>query len=192
MFKFAGLGDLERTVDRLAVKHGNAQEAVRREQKMLEVAESNVEATVAAQEAVQHIAREIQQQAHQRIASVVTRCLQTIFDDSYELKIDFERKRGKTEARISFVKNGLEVDPLTASGGGVVDVAAFALRLACLSMSRPPLRRVVLLDEPFRFVSAEYRRRIRMLLEMLAKEMGIQFVMVTHFQDLRMGEVIEL
>ncbi|MES2472602.1 MAG: glycosyltransferase, partial [Pseudomonadota bacterium] len=40
--------------------------------------------------------------------------------------------------------------------------------------------RAMILDEPFRFVSEGYRERVALLLEDLATEIGIQFILVTH------------
>lgn len=145
-----------------------------------------------AQRLAQSVAKTVQEQAHSQISKVVSRCLSTTFDNPYKFRVVFEEKRGRTEARLVFLRDELEVDPMTASGGGVLDVGAFALRLACLMLSRPRLRRVLILDEPFRFVSREYRGRIRALLEGLAEEMGVQFIMVTHIKDLMMGTVVEL
>jgi len=148
-----------------------------------------------AQRIVQQVAQEIQQQAHKRIAGVVSRCLETVFagDDIYGFKIRFDRKRGRTEAALILTKNGNEVeDPLNADSGGVVDVAAFALRTACIVLSKPKLRRFLSLDEPFKFVSEEFRDNVRMLLEGLAKDFKFQYVMVTHEKAYQIGKVIEL
>lgn len=151
------------------------------------------EATLRAQQLVQVVAEQVQQQAHRQVASVVTRCLKAVFgEDSYEFQIIFERKRGRTEARLLFTRDGLEVEPLEAAGGGVVDVAAFALRLACLMLSMPRKRKLLVLDEPFRFVSQEYRPRVRELLLTLSKEMEVQILLVTHAEELVCGKVIEL
>lgn len=145
-----------------------------------------------AQELAQHVAQAVQQKAHDQIAKVVSRCLSAVFDEPYEFLIHFERKRGRTEARLTFDRDGMEVDPMTASGGGVVDIASFALRLSCLILNKPPLRRLLTMDEPFRFVSEEFRERVKNLLETLSEEMKTQFVMVTHINELKMGTVIEL
>ena len=145
-----------------------------------------------AQKVLQLVAQTVQQQAHDRIAGVVTRCLAAVFEDPYEFRVVFEQKRGRTEARLVFVQDGQEIDPLTASGGGVVDVAAFALRLSCLMLSRPPLRRVLVMDEPMKFVSERYRDRVRLMLEQLSTELGVQMIFVTHMSALKTGTVIEL
>jgi len=163
-------------------------------QKLTE-AEDHLTYAEEAQRIVQQVAQEIQQQAHKRIAGVVSRCLETVFagDDIYGFKIRFDRKRGRTEAALILTKNGNEVeDPLNADSGGVVDVAAFALRTACIVLSKPKLRRFLSLDEPFKFVSEEFRDNVRMLLEGLAKDFKFQYVMVTHEKAYQIGKVIEL
>jgi len=183
----------QRTVDRLEAERRLTEEKVERERSLLDKANQGVETTVEAQKILQGIAATLQQQAHRRIADVVTRCLEAVFEDeAYEFKINFEEKRGKTEARLLFVRNGLEIDPLSSSGGGAIDVAAFALRLACLMLARPVKRRLLVLDEPLRFLSASYRPRVRALIEQLAEEFDVQFILVTHIQDLVMGKVVEI
>lgn len=140
----------------------------------------------------QAVAKRIQEEAHRRVSDIVTRSLAAIFDEPYEFRILFEEKRGRTEARLVFYREGVEFDPMDAAGGGVVDVAAFALRLSCILLSQPPLQRIMVLDEPFRFVSAEYRPRVAALLMSLAKELGCQFIIVTHQEEMRIGKVVEL
>jgi len=139
-----------------------------------------------------HNSETVQEEAHNRIAGVVSKCLATVFDEPYEFHIRFEQARGRTEARLVFVREGQEINPLDASGGGVVDVAAFALRLSCLMLARPACRRVVVLDEPFKFVSADRRAGVRAMLEGLAEDLGVQFIMVTHIDELRCGKIIEV
>lgn len=141
---------------------------------------------------VQVVAEQVQEAAHARIAGVVCQCLQAVFDDPYEFKIVFDRARGRTEARMVFVRDGDEINPIDSSGGGVIDVAAFALRLSCIMLSRPASRRVVVLDEPFRFVSEGYRPRVRAMLLDLAGRLGVQFIMVTHIKELAIGTVVEM
>jgi DNA repair exonuclease SbcCD ATPase subunit len=187
------MNQYNKLVARLESDYTTAQKTRARECKELDEAEEEVEATVEVQQVLQSLAATVQQQAHRRIASVVSRCLETVFEeDAYEFKINFEEKRGKTEARLLFCRDGLEVEPLEAAGGGVVDVAAFALRLACLVLQRPVRRRLLVLDEPFRFVSKSYRPRLKSLLLSLANEFNVQFIMVTHIPDLMTGKVVEL
>ena len=186
------ISPLQKHVDRLSQRHSLAKQQVKRERGAVEDAERLVSVSVESQRILQELAQQVQQRVHRRIAGVVSRCLEAVFDRPYSFNLTFEQKRGKTEAVITFLRDGVEVDPMTASGGGVVDVACFALRLACLMLRKPPLRRVLVLDEPFRFVSRSLRPRVRELLETLAEEMEVQFVIVTHMEELRTGTVIEM
>lgn len=184
---------LRSEVDEQLAEWKHAKRTLKEENAALVTAEEKELDAKEAQRILQLVARSVQQQVHDRIAGVVTRCLQSIFEDPYEFRIKFEEKRGKTEARLIFLRDGNEMeDPMECAGGGAVEVAAFALRLACLVLSRPTLRRVMILDEPFRFVSREHRGRLVSLLHQLAKDMKIQFVIITHIEELKTGTVIEL
>lgn len=182
----------EEKVSKIAGEISHLEKLREREKKWADEVEASAKCSRDAQEILQLLAQAIQQQAHTRIAQVVSRCLAAVFDDPYEFKIVFERKRGKTEASLRFVRGDLEVDPLTSAGGGMVDVASFALRLACLILSQPKQSRVIILDEPFKFVSAEFRSDVREMLEQLSADMGVQIIMITHIEELETGKVIEL
>jgi len=177
--------------DRKMEELRSARRAVKAEKAVLSQAQRDVEDAAEAQVFLQRVAQEVQRSAHKQISAVVTRCLRAVGYD-YKFRIVFERKRGKTDARLVFVKDGLQHSPLKSSGGGAVDVGAFALRLACLLFSRPRLRRLMVLDEPFKHVDAGRRVRLRVLLETLAKELGVQFIMVTHDPELETGTIIRL
>lgn len=150
-------------------------------------------AIMSAQQIAQSVAAAVQSAAHERIASVVSRCLEAVFPDTYTFRIAFEQKRGRTEARLLFLRGDQEVDPTTAAGGGVVDVAAFALRLACLLLSQPTARRLLVLDEPMRFINgSEAQARMAELLPLLCQELNLQIVLVSDDPWLRLGTVIDL
>lgn len=146
-----------------------------------------------AQKVLQEAAVAVQTAAHEQIAGVVTRCLEAVFgEDAYTFHFDFDRKRGRTEATPYFLRGGMRVDPVEASGLGVVDVASFALRLACLKLIRPPVAQVLLLDEPFRFLDKRRRPKVSFLLETIASEMGVQLIVATHDETMMIGNVIDL
>ncbi len=180
-------------IDRMKAEYSLACKQIEAEQDEFEDAKQRVTDVQTAQGIVQGIASQVQASAHQQIAGIVSRCLETIFgEDAYEFKILFEEKRGRTEARLVFIRDGNELDPLGAAGGGVVDLASFALRLSCLLLSRPSKRKLLVLDEPMKHLSSDHTSKIRELLLALAKDTGVQIVMVTHQHGLRCGKVIEL
>ena len=84
-------------------------------------------------------------------------------------------------------------DPINSAGGGVIDVAAFGLRVASLILSKPAHRRLLVLDEPFKFVHPPERRpRLVEMLKMLAREFQVQIIMVTGIEELHCGTVIHI
>ena len=139
----------------------------------------------------QDLAKSIQEKAHEKVSKVVTRCLESVFDEPYTFRIAFEQKRGKTEARLVFERDGEEFDPMEETGGGCVDIAAFALRLSALALSKPKARRLLVMDEPFRFVSEEFRPQVKNLIENLSDEFNTQFILVTHMKELRTGTIVQ-
>jgi DNA repair exonuclease SbcCD ATPase subunit len=153
------------------------------------------EALLTAKDIVQTTAMDCQQRCQERIAYVVTRCLEAVFGEgSMRFALLFEQKRGQTEVRgVLLDPEGHELDPVDSCGGGVLDVAAFGLRLACMMLMRPRPARVLVLDEPFKFTSCNYRPAICQLLVELSQEMGVQIIMVTHLPELMaIGHRVEI
>lgn len=184
-----------RAVDRLLVRREAAEHNARREADALEELTKQVAAVEEAQQVLQGIAQGIQQRIHEQVSSVVERCLRVVFgDDAYGFQIQFEQKRGKTEAQMVFTRGGVELDdPTNEIGGGVVDIAALALRLARLLLARSAGRRFLCLDEPFRYVRGrDYRARTRQMLQTIAEELGVQFLLNTDVEEFRLGRVVEL
>ena len=141
-----------------------------------------------AQAFLQKIAQETQEHLKFQIEDIVNLALETCFPGEYVFKINFEISRGKTEAELVFLdqKTGRQVDPMEASGGGVVDLTTFALRIACHALEQGT-DNVIVLDEPFRFLSRDLQQRAGEILKTLSKRMGLQVIMVSHI-----GEIIDV
>lgn len=136
-----------------------------------------------AQVIIQQVAQATQEELEYRVSELVSLALSGVFPDPYRFKLRFVVRRGKTEADVLFVRGEQEVDPLSASGGGVVDVAAFALRVALWRLSNG-LRPVLILDEPFKWISSSYLPMAGEMLRSLSEKMGIQIIMITHLEPL--------
>ena len=180
-------------VDTQLAAYHHAKSQLKQEKRAWQSAETHDRHLQEALTVAQAVAQQTQEKAHSQIGEVVSRALKTVFEDEdLTFKIIFEQKRGRTEARLVFLKDGLELDPMSSSGGGVVDVAALALRIGVLLLARPPVRRVLVLDEPCKFVSKGYRPKVRMLLQALAKDLELQLIMVTHDAELVTGKVHQI
>lgn len=179
---------LDQKLQSRRLSHGRMQE----EKKRLKEEQLNLTNAISAQKVIQEVAKSVQEHAHKRIARLVTKCLAIVFENPYTFEIDFVRKRNKTEAVLSFSRLGQQLEPLDSSGGGVVDIAALALRITCISLKLPKPRKLLVLDEPLKMVSRNYSGKVREMLEMLCEELGFQIIMATHNPSLRTGTVIEI
>ena len=149
-------------------------------------------ATQAAAEAyalVKGVATEMQTLVHLRIGIVVSRALAAVFPKPFGFGITFVERRNRTEADVQFTKDGQVVGPEDCVEGGQLDVAAFALRVAAVVLHQPTRRRVLLLDEPFGGVAGVNRQRLAALLTSIATELGVQFLVITHTEEFRVGVV---
>ena len=133
---------------------------------------------------IQEVGQKTQSELKIHISNIVTMALEAVFADPYQFKLDFVLKRGQTEAVIKFVRDGNEIDPLLASGGGVIDIASFALRIALWSISNPRPTNTLIFDEPFRFLSRELQPRAGEMMQQLCKKLNLQIILVTHSKDL--------
>ena len=137
-----------------------------------------------AREVIREVGLATQQQLEYHIADITTLALEAVFDDPYGLVVEFVQRRNKTECDLFFSRDGERIDPLSASGGGTVDVAAFALRVASWSMQRPRSRSTLILDEPFRYLSPDLLSRASEMLEQISNRLELQIIMVTHSEEL--------
>ena len=186
---------LRQKVDKIKSQYDLAYGKLRNERQNLQTIKEHLSHMEQAQQITQTVAQTIQQQAHQKIAKVVTACLKTVFiDKDYAFEIRFERKRKRTEAKLILLKDGHEVDdPIDGESGGVLDVASFSLQLSAIMLNKPSIRKLMVMDETFKFVSVEYRNNVQQMLTKLAKDFGIQFIMVTsHQSQIMAGKVIDL
>lgn len=186
--------EYRKKLDSLLADHRLHLRMVKTEKANLRTTREKVEALTQAQQIIQSVAEQVQTQAHGKITAIVDRCLKAVFGkEAYDFKISFLKSRGKTEAKLLFVKNGEELDPKLAVGGGTVDVAAFALRLTDLLLARPRRRKLIAADEPMRFLNGEeYQERFAAILEKLAEEFQVQFVLVSDDSWLQVGKEVML
>jgi ABC-type Mn2+/Zn2+ transport system ATPase subunit len=188
------LSDARKLVDSKLHDLSLAKSSYRNEKDSLAKEQERLQAILQAQEIAQNVAQAIQQKAHKQIAGVVTECLKSVFGKGYAFTIKFERKRNRTEAVLAIVKNGHEeINPLDQDSGGVAEVAAFALRMCCICLSKPRVRKLMVMDEPFKSVhSKRYRNNVRIMIEKLSKDFGMQIVLVTGVRRYQQGKVVRL
>lgn len=147
--------------------------------------------TEQAQIILQTVARQTQQQLEFHISEMVTLALSSVFKDNYEFKIEFIEKRGKTEAELWFLKEGKKINP-RMDGGGIIDIAAFALRLSLWKLLKTKTRNTFFLDEPFKHLKGlEENKKVIQMIKMLSDKLNLQIIMVhderVSFEEIKKG-----
>ena len=133
-----------------------------------------------AREVIREVGLKTQQQLQYHIGDITSLALEAVFDAPYALLAEFVQRRNKTECDLYFERDGYRVDPLTASGGGTVDVATFALRVASWSMNIPRTRPVLVLDEPFKHLKgAQANLRVLEMIKQISDKLQIQIIMIS-------------
>ena len=131
---------------------------------------------------VQIVAEQTQKKIEYHISNLVSMALSAVFPDPYEFSLQFVQRRNKTEADLIFKKDGNEGDPLDISGGGALDVASFALRAATWSIK--PSRKVLLLDEPGKFISRDLQEKFGEMIKTISTKLGIQLIVISHIPEI--------
>lgn len=124
------------------------------------------------------------EQAKSQVESLVTKCLQFIFDSDIQFLIEIEELRGKANAEF-YVVNQLEdsvikTKPELSRGGGVVDIVSLALRIAFLQTHKPKIEGPLILDEPAKHVSDEFIYNVAEFLRQTSELFNRQIIMITH------------
>lgn len=170
---------LQRQVDALAGKWQAADELATTEAAALPPLAEAVRVLTLSEAALTALLAKVSEESLRSVEGTITYGLRVVFDD-HPLTFRF---RAGTARGGQVLEPVLQLGPveqpiLDAFGGGPAQVVAFLLRLlVCHRLGLYPL---VLLDETFSMVSAQYVPNVAKLLRELAGQMGFTFLLVTH------------
>jgi predicted ATPase len=173
----------EKDINILIAERNAIQKEIDRKENELEKCISERSAAENARIILQTAAKKTQKNLEQHLSEIVTNAFQYVFDDPYTFSPDFVERRNKTECDLWFTKgNKKKLRPRFAAGGGVIDIASFALRLAYwrLEKSAP----IFILDEPFKMLSKKHIPKAVALLNTLAEEFDLQMIINTHIPEI--------
>ena len=180
--------NVKEKLDSLKIRYDHIFQSLEDERNRKEGFEQRLEDALMARKLIQKASQSTQQILEDRISSLVTMALAAVFPDPYEFKIKFVERRNKTEADLIFIKNGVEYgDTLFSAGGGPNDIASFALRCSFWALKKlvdPGIRNIMILDEPFRYVSRDLQPKAGELVRKIASKLKFQIIMTTHIQEL--------
>lgn len=111
--------------------------------------------------------------------TIVSEGLSHVFGEELQLKIKPSTKADMSAVEFVLIKDGQEEDVMAGQGGGYIGIIAFLLRVLLIMASRPLLRLVLILDEPFAHLSVEFRQPLAEMAAALIDRLGFQLLMVT-------------
>ncbi len=120
---------------------------------------------------------------HKSLETLVSDGLSVVFGEPLVVRIDDDERAGASTVNFKLVKDGVETGIMDAQGGGYVVVVAFLFRVLLILASVPPLRRILILDEPFAHVSPEFRQPLAEMIAELLERLDFQVIMVTQERE---------
>ena len=172
--------ELKEKLQALLAKRNSISSLLEERKSRLAELENEVEVTSKSQIFVQTIAQEVQSKLSSKIDNIVNLGLATCFP-SYSFEMKYVPSRGKTEVQFIFKEGEFVIDPMSQVGGGLVDVAAFLLRIAVYSISN--VNNTLVFDEPGKFISAGLRQKFSEVLKILSERLNLQILEVTHVRE---------
>ncbi len=180
------MADWRNKLERLKGQRDVLEKNIKRSRSRIKTLKKKHQCAKEAQRYIQTAAKSTQEFLQFHLTDIATLAMSSVFPQPYTMYLDFIPKRGRSEATLSFGRSGSDerLNPMKSSGGGPVDVASFALRVALWFLHQPQRRNVLILDEPFRFVSRGLREKTSTMLKELSQKLQIQVIMVTHDSSL--------
>jgi DNA repair exonuclease SbcCD ATPase subunit len=129
------------------------------------------------------IGEEAQESARKMFEDLTTRALRAIFGEDLSFRLVPGETGGQVTLepviRSAYDGGVIETPVLDARGGGMAVVVGFVLQMVMV-LCTPRARKILLLDEPFAFVSESFTDRLGEFLAEVAGQMGMQILMITH------------
>jgi hypothetical protein len=173
---------LNNYVDQLIIKRDIAHRSLNRKRVKYRALSRYLEDVHTARSLIQLAAQITQEDLEFHVSNLVSSALYSVFPKPYDFITRFVKRRNTTECDMFFHRDGSEMEPEFASGGGPLDVGSFASRLSQLTLEEMTL--LLLLDEPFKNLSRNLIHNVCEMLITLKKKLGVQFIIVTHIVDL--------
>jgi DNA repair ATPase RecN len=129
------------------------------------------------------IGEERQETARRQVEELASRAMQVIFGEELTFHLVPGERAGQAtmEFMVRSKYDDMEVDTsvLDARGGGMAAVLGFVLQLVVLLLTEDA-RNILILDEPFAWVSEAYESRVAEFLREVSERARVQIILVTH------------
>ena len=150
----------------------------------------NYEYLLKAQQIIQDVVQETQNKLKVQLTDIVNLALDSIpfpkKPDYFDM--EFIVRRNQTECDLFFVQDNKQMDPVSSSGGGILDIISFGLQIACWSLQSGKKSNTIILDEPFKNLNdpnseLNLKLFVSEMLKLLSEKLKIQFIIVGSNND---------
>ena len=116
------------------------------------------------------------------IEETITLAIRSVYGEDYKFIMEFDyTKREQFEIHFFIEHLGIKLEPRKDTcGGGIIDICSFALRMVCLTLEQDDIATILILDEPFKNVSAKFVPAVGQMVVDIAELLNLQIIMVTH------------
>lgn len=122
------------------------------------------------------------------LEQIVTLCVQIVFGEHYEFKINVKPKNNAVAVDFVVIDNSgsvpYELPPDYSFGGGMVDTISIGLRFGLLKILPNPPAGPIILDEPAKMVSKDKTSAIASLISEMSEVFERQIIMITHVEEI--------
>lgn len=133
-----------------------------------------------AQILIQRGAEDTQNQITYHINDIVTAGIQAVFGENVTFHVNFSTSRGRSEADMYVMEGDHKINLMNGDGYSLADTVSFCLKFALWALEHPSTNNVLIFDEPFKNLSAEYWESAGEMIKIISKELHIQIIMTTH------------
>ncbi|NLY78274.1 MAG: ATPase [Tissierellia bacterium] len=165
-------------------KRERIQEQIEENNKVIKQIDNQIELNEKVVVLLQKTSEFARNQAKLQIESLVTNCLQYIFENNSEFQIEIEESYNKPSAEFYVITKDKDIivktKPELSRGGGVIDIISLALRIAFMQIHKPSIEGPLILDEPAKHVSNDYIYNVAEFLKKASEMFRRQIIMVTH------------
>jgi len=122
------------------------------------------------------------QQIIDRISNIVTDALQKVKDHNLEFRMLLSTERNQMDVKfVVFDKiTQREYDILDSCGGSIAEIVSFPLKISLLLKWEPPLSRLLILDETFKFLSVIDQELMGDFVRQVSEKLNLQIILITH------------
>lgn len=119
-----------------------------------------------------------------RLGNIITEGLTLVFPETdYRFAVEFVERRNQIETDLYLVDSeGNQYDPVHSVGGGITDFIALLLRITYIALSKS--KKVIIADEPSKFISRDKIGDATKFLAKVCEDLGFDLIVVTHIPEM--------